>query len=172
MAMTSCKECKSEISSKATTCPKCGAPIKRTSAVTKLVAVILALMLLSAIFSGNEKPVTAQKQSASEAARVAKLTPEQRKAEQEAKKAAEDLDSARWACKEFSKKALHDPSSAEFEPHKTYYAEFDKVTGIYKVQARMSAINGFGARRKTVVECGIMHKPNGDWIALTVNEVR
>lgn len=30
MALTACKECKSEISTKAKACPKCGAPVPRT----------------------------------------------------------------------------------------------------------------------------------------------
>lgn len=169
--MTNCKECKTEISSKAAQCPKCGVPIKRTSLVAKLALIMVVLFVISAIMSSNEKQEADQRQAQAEASRIAQLSPEQRAAEQAAKKEAEDLDTARYMCKEFSKKALHDPASAEFEPYKTFFAERDKKTGIFRAQAHMTAINGFGAKRKTVIECGMTHKENGDWVALTVREL-
>jgi hypothetical protein len=55
MALVNCKECSHKISKTATQCPGCGAKIKRTSIVTKILAVILlfplALALVSQLFS-------------------------------------------------------------------------------------------------------------------------
>lgn len=49
MAMTTCRECKAEISEKAKTCPSCGAPNKaRTSFITYLVLVIFAGIIFAA----------------------------------------------------------------------------------------------------------------------------
>lgn len=57
MALTNCKECKTEISTKATQCPKCGAKIKKTSLFTKIVAGFFALfMVFVVINSGKPKP--------------------------------------------------------------------------------------------------------------------
>jgi hypothetical protein len=53
MAIMKCPECKSEVSDKATNCPKCGAPVerkKKTSLLTKLVAGFIALVALSSLF--------------------------------------------------------------------------------------------------------------------------
>ena len=51
MALTKCKECGHDVSNKAKSCPKCGAPApKRTSILTWIVAGILGLGVLSALF--------------------------------------------------------------------------------------------------------------------------
>lgn len=89
MAMTKCRECGHEISTKATACPSCGAKIKRTSLVTKIVAGFVGLVFVASIagyFSGiDAKNEGEAKQAAVEAAK----TPEQRKAEADAKAARE-----------------------------------------------------------------------------------
>lgn len=48
MTLTTCKECGSPVSTKAASCPKCGARQRRTSLVTKTVAAILVLGALLA----------------------------------------------------------------------------------------------------------------------------
>ncbi|MEM1113239.1 MAG: zinc ribbon domain-containing protein [Pseudomonadota bacterium] len=51
MALVECRECGSQISKKAKECPHCGAPQRRTSALTWFVAVIAVFMGAIAIFS-------------------------------------------------------------------------------------------------------------------------
>jgi len=53
MAITKCKECGAEVSTKAKECPKCGAPVKRkTSVVTWVAAIILGLWVIGHFASG------------------------------------------------------------------------------------------------------------------------
>lgn len=88
MAMTKCKECKTEISTKAASCPKCGAVRKKTGLFTKLVAgviVITAVVSIMAVNSGDKEREAA---AAKEAQRIAALSPAER-AQLDAKKAAE-----------------------------------------------------------------------------------
>lgn len=50
--MTTCKECKAQISTTAASCPQCGAKPKNTSGCTIIVAAFFGLILLSAIIRG------------------------------------------------------------------------------------------------------------------------
>jgi len=109
--------------------------------------------------------------------RVASLTPEQRAAEErdraaqaEKKARADRLDSARFACQQFVEKTLHDPKSAEFEYFGTYPAE--EKNGVYDVQVRLRAKNGFNALRSTAVVCRTRQVVSGDWISVSLQEVR
>lgn len=59
MAMTKCKECGGELSTKADACPKCGAKVPRTSAAAMGCLIIVALFaVLAAIgaFFGDGSP--------------------------------------------------------------------------------------------------------------------
>lgn len=80
MALVKCKECGHQISKSATQCPNCGAKIKRTSIVTKLIAGLFALGIFGSILgqcsSQNQKAEEAA-QAAAEQTRIAALTPEQ-----------------------------------------------------------------------------------------------
>jgi len=52
MAMITCKECGTEISSKAAKCPKCGAPAKkRTSLVTWFIVVVIGVVAAGVLMS-------------------------------------------------------------------------------------------------------------------------
>ena len=57
MAMTKCKECGGELSTKAEACPKCGAKVPRTSAAAMgclvIVALFAILTAIGAIFGGG-----------------------------------------------------------------------------------------------------------------------
>jgi hypothetical protein len=74
MALVKCKECGSEISNKASACPRCGAKIRRTSGCAWLVLILFGLLIIPPMFSGfnaaNSSPEvrtaspTAQKPSA------------------------------------------------------------------------------------------------------------
>lgn len=56
MAITTCKECKKELSTKATTCPHCGAKIRRTSLITWLIAIIIVPSIFIGIFNSSSNP--------------------------------------------------------------------------------------------------------------------
>jgi len=60
MALRNCRECGVEVSDKAKICPRCGIknPVKRTSIVTKILAVIIGLPILIAVLgkiTSNDK---------------------------------------------------------------------------------------------------------------------
>ena len=58
MALTTCKECGKERSKNATSCPHCGAPVRRTSFITWVITIILVIWLIGYIgsFSGSTSP--------------------------------------------------------------------------------------------------------------------
>jgi ribosomal protein L40E len=58
MAMATCRECKAEVSDQAKSCPKCGVsnPVKKTSLLTKVVAGVLGLTVVSGLIGGLVKP--------------------------------------------------------------------------------------------------------------------
>ena len=100
MALTNCKECGHQISKSATSCPNCGAKIKRTSLLTKIVAgffgfVILFSILMAVIAQWSvdrQRQQQAARQAAQKTAeekRLAALTPEQH-AEEEKKRAEQE----------------------------------------------------------------------------------
>ena len=49
MALTKCKECGNEVSTKATSCPKCGAKQVHTSLFTKIIAGFFGLLVIAAL---------------------------------------------------------------------------------------------------------------------------
>jgi hypothetical protein len=53
MAMTRCKECGNEISTKATICQKCGAPITRTTGCAKFALGLIILVVLIGVFGSQ-----------------------------------------------------------------------------------------------------------------------
>lgn len=58
MAMTTCKECGNELSTKAEACPKCGAKRPRTSGCLQIILVLIGLIILLPILSecGGNSP--------------------------------------------------------------------------------------------------------------------
>lgn len=81
MAMTKCKECGAQVSTKADACPQCGAKRKTTSLVTWIFAIIFGFVLLSGISSlFQDDAPTASSTPASAAKKPAK-TAEERKTE-------------------------------------------------------------------------------------------
>jgi hypothetical protein len=90
MALVKCKECGHEIGKTASSCPQCGAKVKRTSLFTKIVTGFFALMFLSWLIGSNTREnqkAEEAKREAAEQVRLTSLTPEQR-AEEEKRKAA------------------------------------------------------------------------------------
>lgn len=66
MSMTTCKECGKSISNKAESCPSCGAKIKRTSLLTKIVLVLIVVGSIPVIFSAgsSSKPQNTKPEAA------------------------------------------------------------------------------------------------------------
>ena len=57
MALVKCKECGQEVSQKASSCPKCGAPIKKkTSFFTWIVAIVLGFWLIGFLSKQDTSP--------------------------------------------------------------------------------------------------------------------
>lgn len=118
MALIKCKECGSEVSDSAKTCPKCGAPVpKGTSLLTVIVGFILVMFFIGMI-SNNMS-------SNSE-------TPEQIA---ESQKSSDNINNAIQAS-HFLKKSLRDPDSLQYE----HVIATDNGTICYEYRAK----NGFG----------------------------
>jgi len=95
MALTKCKECGHEIAKSAAACPNCGAKVKRTGCFTMGVAVLFALVGVSAVIGsceeGRKSGADAERAAANrtaeaeskkaEQARLAAMTPEDRATE-------------------------------------------------------------------------------------------
>lgn len=64
MALNKCRDCGNEISSKAKSCPKCGAPNKPKKSRKLLVFLIISGVLISIISSGNDLVKSAKKRQA------------------------------------------------------------------------------------------------------------
>lgn len=78
MAMTTCKECKAQISNTAEACPQCGAKPKKTSGCAIIVAAFFGLILLSSITrgcSGGSSTSTSTPTASSNAAQPAPAAP-------------------------------------------------------------------------------------------------
>jgi len=61
MALKNCKECGKEVSSKAKSCPHCGAPIKKkTSLFTWFITIIICFIVVSNIIPSSLETNTAQ----------------------------------------------------------------------------------------------------------------
>ena len=60
MALTKCKECGNEISTKTTSCPKCGIKIDRTRPVFKVLGALLLILFAVAIFSPSDNRTIVQ----------------------------------------------------------------------------------------------------------------
>ncbi len=59
MAIIKCKECGSEISNKAESCPKCGAKVNRTHPVFKVIGGILLLLFAVSVFMPKDETADA-----------------------------------------------------------------------------------------------------------------
>lgn len=146
--MTTCRECKASISTKADTCPQCGARVRRTSLLTKLVLAVILIGVVGAVWSewytARQKDAAAQ----AESARRAALTVEQRAAEEKrradaaaaaakAKAASEAAFQKAVVVAKAVKAGAKDPSSLEF------IDAFVTDSGAVALQFR--AKNSFGA---------------------------
>ncbi len=126
MALITCKDCKKEFSTDAKRCPNCGAQKPKAGgcaiAALWLVAVLIVIVLMIIVAdSGHSPPDHAPRPPTAS--------------------------DARMACREFVKKSLNDPDSAEFDDVDTYPSE-DHNDGTFSVQVYLRARNGFNAMRR------------------------
>ncbi|MFZ3088021.1 MAG: zinc-ribbon domain-containing protein [Methylotenera sp.] len=106
MALSKCKECGKEVSSKAEACPHCGAPIKKQQkqyGCGTLILLGIIVMVLISVFSSNDTSTSS----------VPKTPEEIRKAEIEKHFSA--WDGSHRGLTEVIKKSMNDPNSYEHE---------------------------------------------------------
>lgn len=127
MSLTKCQECGNEVSTKAKTCPKCGAKVKKPSGFgRKLLLGFVGLVVIVAII----KPITE--------------TPEQAAARQaDLDKQVARMASARKVA-DAIKSALKNPSSAQW--HRVLVNDTGNV-----VCVDYSAQNGFGGMNRNTI---------------------
>lgn len=134
----------------------------KQNSMVKAIAIgigLLVFLMVAASLIGNYQQ---QQNAESEQTRRAALTPEQRKAENQAAQLYVDRAKALIGCNELIKADLKDPSSAEF----LYDADQAPVTkradGRFDVQQRIRANNSFGALELKTVDCRVSNS-NGEW---------
>lgn len=98
--MMKCKECGNEISDKADSCPKCGAKVKRTSFLTKIVAGMIGIGVVMSIYGSISAGNQRERAAAAEQNRINALTPEQRAKEIASQQAAQTAKSKEDQLKE------------------------------------------------------------------------
>jgi hypothetical protein len=168
MALKKCPECSADVSSSAKTCPHCGKKL-RSGLLATVAAVFFALIAVSMVagtVTGSQIKETA---AATEAARVAKLSPEQLAAEQAAKEKEKRTTSAQYACEKFVLASLHDPDGAALDDFYTFPVREEKG-GVFLVQVKGRAKNGFGALRQVVVNCRTKSDGKNGWTAVSVKQ--
>ncbi len=155
MALRKCKECGNNVSSKAKSCPSCGAPTKKaTSAAVGCVAIILALafgIVCAGLLNVDSSPAASKTTPARPAspANPPAPTPSQTPPDSDA--------GVRAAGYEFAKKlitpALKSPTSANFPWDTVAFSRMEPLTDKLGVTAQrwvvggaVDAQNSFGAQ--------------------------
>lgn len=149
MGMIACTECAQSVSDRAETCPHCGFKLIATtywSFGRVLIAIILLLGLVTCISNLSEAP-----------------TPAAPKSEADIK--ADRDRTARYACKSFIEKSLHDPSSADLSQWTSAVVTHPSAnTTIYEVYMQVRAKNAFNALRLSTMVCRVQR--DGDNLKL------
>ena len=86
MALIKCKECKTEISDKAKNCPSCGVPVKSRIGCGGFIVILFCIGVVMYNLPSIISPVKTSTQIASQQARLATMTPEQRAQEEKKRK--------------------------------------------------------------------------------------
>ncbi len=145
MAMTKCKECGNEVSSKATNCPSCGAPTKKPPNTT---ATCLGCSLIVCLFFGACALWVAKD--------VADLPPWNER---------EDSIGAYIMMEKFVKDRLKSPSTAEFPG--VFDGQQDHVTTLpdnkYQISSYVDSQNAFGATIRTEFNGVIQQTGELEW---------
>jgi hypothetical protein len=113
MALTKCRECGHQISTKATLCPSCGAKIKRTSKLTLIAGGLFAVVVVSCVGRMGSDLNKADERQAAVAAMEAAKPPEQKASEAAAKAKTEAEFQRVVLVLRMLKASLHNPASFE-----------------------------------------------------------
>lgn len=145
MGLKTCKECGGQISSSATACPHCGRKIRRTSLVTWIVTIFLAVTAITSINAYNRRGMAPTQRPVTDAQRV--------------DEARNDLRFTRTAIAAATlKKSLREPDSVRWSH---ILANDDATTICLEYRAR----NGFGgmAIEHVVFHQGAPSRAASDW---------
>jgi hypothetical protein len=119
-----------------------------------------------------------EREQVAEAERISQLSPEQRKAERDAKnKINERLslvneeNKVTKLCERSVKDGLHDTGSADMDDHERYYFKRTKSNN-FEVQVTGRAKNGLGAIRKITVDCNVKKVSNDNYIVTNIKQIR
>jgi hypothetical protein len=154
VALVKCKECGEKVSTKAKTCPKCGAkPPKKTSIVTWGV---LALILF-AIYGGwqtesnltpeqrkvreEQRAITAKEKEVEQAAKAAEKAQEEKENHRKGFHCLSSWDGSHSAVKKYVEERMRDPDS--FEHVETLISPVNDK-GTHQLSMKYRAANGFG----------------------------
>ncbi|MCC2607336.1 zinc ribbon domain-containing protein [Planctobacterium marinum] len=154
MALLKCKECGKDVSSKAKSCPNCGAkPPKQTSFLTWLVTILIVIGFVGA-FIGESSLTAEQRAARDEQVRLKREQEEVAKAEREKLKAKEDAekklkgfhclsswDGSHRQVASYVEKNMRDPDS--FEHIETVITPVDE-DGNHLLKMTYRGKNGFG----------------------------
>jgi hypothetical protein len=169
MAMTKCKECKAEVSTKADKCPHCGVknPGKKTSTALQILLILLLLGFIGSFFSG---PDTASNDTSKQAPKQPEKTAQQlAKEEANCKKYLQcwgDKNnlSATVYCKKYVErlaKFSFEWTDGMLEPKFSHFRWKDVKAGVVTyIGDKIKFQNGFGAWQNYVYECDFDPKTN------------
>ena len=177
MAMSRCRECGNQISTKAEACPKCGAKqAKPTGVLAWIGGGLFAIVVIMWISFSWESDEAQQKVVSKEAARSAALSPAQRADEGRrkveaavAKALADSKVTAAYGCRELVSKRLKDPESAKWESPWYTDAKISEAGARFGVQITGRSKNSFGAYTLSVFDCDL--RMVGDrWQVMSIKE--
>lgn len=158
MAMITCKDCRKQFSSSASSCPHCG--WKRPSGCRRVMfGGLVVFGLFAALIGFVIGPMFDEQSQAREQARRAAMSPEQRAEEDRRAEAARDaqrderqLTQVRYACRRSLLNSLNDPSSAQLgSPSVWPMRRLDDGSVVVVIEGR--AKNAFGAYIRGTWEC-------------------
>lgn len=151
MALVRCPECDTQISDKAAACIKCGAPVDLTKIREKKsnellgwsviggIAIVIFIVYRLTTDSKPEKPWTPQ----------VVLSPQ----EQAEKDRAEVRVGVAYACRDFVKRSLRDPESAQFDGRNADVPVTTQADGTFVALIKVRANNGFGGKNAAIFSC-------------------
>ncbi len=138
--LAACKSCKKEVSKSAKACPHCGQQnptVGGASILASVVSITVAVIFIASIFGGSDSGAGTKPSKRASPTRAT---------------------DAIYPCKEFVKRRLKAPSTAEFPWSGQKAAK--TAHGTYVVQSYVDAQNGFGAMIRNHYVCEVVRTDN------------